>query len=92
MSETNVQAEPTYRQANINDADVISSVITEAMKEPNPVGFERALTPDEVRTWISRMGGEGGAFLAIMDGKVIGFAALDSTPSSRTPWCSACGC
>jgi GNAT superfamily N-acetyltransferase len=77
MSETNVQAEPTYRQANVNDADSIASVITEAMKEPNPVGFERALTPDEVRTWISRMGGEGGAFLAIMDGKVIGFAALD---------------
>ncbi len=77
MSETNVQAEPTYRQANVNDADAIASVIIEAMKEPNPVGFERALTPDEVRTWISRMGGEGGAFLAIMDGKVIGFAALD---------------
>ncbi len=77
MAETNVQAEPTYRQANINDADVIASVITEVMKEPNPVGFERALSPDEVRTWISRMGGEGGAFLAFIDGKVVGFAALD---------------
>ena len=77
MSETNVQAEPTYRQANVNDADAIASVISQAVKEPNPVGFERALTPAEVRTWISRMGSEGGAFLAIMDGKVIGFAALD---------------
>jgi hypothetical protein len=64
MPETNVQAEPTYRQATINDADAISSVITEVVKEPNPVAFERALSPDEVRTWISRMGGEGGAFLA----------------------------
>jgi len=77
MSEINVQAEPTYRQANINDADAIASVIAEVMKEPDPVGFDRALTPDEVRTWIMRMGGEGGAFLAIIDGKVVGFAALD---------------
>ncbi|MBI5288899.1 MAG: GNAT family N-acetyltransferase [Chloroflexi bacterium] len=77
MSEINVQAEPTYRQANINDADAIASVIGEVVKEPDPVGFDRALTPDEVRTWIMRMGGEGGAFLAIIDGKAVGFAALD---------------
>ena len=77
MADTNVQAEPTYRQANINDADAISAVITEVVKEPDPVAFERALSPDEVRTWIMRMGGEGGAFLAMLDGKVVGFAALD---------------
>ncbi len=77
MSETNVRTEPTYRQANVNDADAISSVIVEVVKEPNPVAFERALSPDEVRTWISRMGSEGGAFLGIVDGRVIGFAALD---------------
>ena len=77
MSETNVQAEPTYRQANVNDADAIASLISEAVKEPNPVGFERALSPDEVRTWISRMGSEGGAFLAMIDGRAVGFAALD---------------
>lgn len=77
MADTNVQAEPTYRQANINDADAIAAVIAEVVKEPDPVGFDRALSPDEVRTWIMRMGGEGGAFLAMLDGKVIGFAALD---------------
>ena len=77
MNETNVQTEPTYRQANINDADAIAAVIAEVVKEPDPVAFDRALTPDEVRTWLTRMGGEGGAFLAIVDGKVIGFAALD---------------
>ena len=77
MAETNVQSEPTYRQAQINDADAISSVIKEVVKEPNPVAFERALSPDEVRTWITRMGSEGGAFLGIIDGKVVGFAALD---------------
>ena len=77
MSEINVQAEPTYRQANINDADAIASVIAEVVKEPDPVAFERALSPEEVRTWIMRMGGEGGAFIAVIDGKVVGFAALD---------------
>jgi hypothetical protein len=27
MSDTNVQTEPTYRQANVNDAEAISHVI-----------------------------------------------------------------
>jgi GNAT superfamily N-acetyltransferase len=77
MSEANVTAEPTYRQANVNDAGSIAHVIEVAMEEPNPVGFEHALTNDEVRTWLSRLGGEGGVFLAIIGGKVVGFAALD---------------
>ena len=77
MSDANVAAEPTYRQANINDAAAVAHVIEVAMREPNPVGFDHALTPDEVRTWLSRLGGEGGVFLAIIDGKVVGFAALD---------------
>ena len=77
MADTNVQAEPTYRQANINDADAIASVIATVVKEPNPVAFEGPMTPDQVRTWISRLGGEGGVFLAIVDGKVVGFSALD---------------
>jgi GNAT superfamily N-acetyltransferase len=77
MTETNVQAEPTYRQANVNDGEEIAAVIAEVVKEPDPVAFERAMSPDEVRTWITRMGSEGGAFLAIIDGKVVGFAALD---------------
>jgi GNAT superfamily N-acetyltransferase len=77
MSQADVQSEPTYRQANVNDADAVAAVIAEVVKEPNPVAIERAQTPDEVRTWISRMGGEGGVFLATLDGKVVGFAALD---------------
>lgn len=77
MSDANVTAEPTYRQANVNDAAAIVHVIEVAMQEPNPVGFDHPLTPDEVRTWLSRLGGEGGVFLAIIDGKVVGFAALD---------------
>ena len=77
MSDANAAAEPTYRQANVNDAAAIVHVIEVAMQEPNPVGFDHALTPDEVRTWLSRLGGEGGVFLAIIDGNVVGFAALD---------------
>jgi len=77
MSDAHVATEPTYRQANVNDAAAIVHVIEVAMEEPNPVGFEHALTPDEVRTWLSRLGGEGGVFLAIIEGKVVGFAALD---------------
>ncbi len=77
MSDTNVQAEPTYRQATINDAAAIAHVIEVVFKEPNPVGFERPMTADEVRTWLSRLGGEGGAFLAIIEGEVVGFCALD---------------
>jgi GNAT superfamily N-acetyltransferase len=75
MSDTN--QEPTYRQANINDAEAIAHVIAVVFKEPNPVGFERPLSPDDVRTWLSRLGGEGGVFLAAIGGNVVGFAALD---------------
>lgn len=77
MSGTQVRAEPTYRQANINDAEEISAVIGVVVKEPNPVAFDGPLTPEQVRTWLSRLGGEGGVFLAIVDGRVVGFSALD---------------
>jgi GNAT superfamily N-acetyltransferase len=72
-----VTTQPVIRQANINDAEAISRVIETVVQEPNPVAFEGPMTPDQVRTWLSRMGGEGGAFLAIVDGKLLGFAALD---------------
>lgn len=77
MGETNVQAEPTYRQANVNDAEAIAGVIEVVMREPNPVGFDGPMTAQQVRTWLSRQAGEGGIFLAIIDGRVVGFAALD---------------
>jgi len=77
MSDTTTTSEPTYRQATINDADAIARVIAEVVKEPNPVGFDSAWSADQVRTWLTRMGGEGGAFLATIDGEVVGFAALD---------------
>lgn len=69
--------EPVYRQATIHDAESIAEIIAAVVKEPNPVGFDHALTPDEVRTWLTRLGGEGGVFLCLIDGKVAGFSALD---------------
>jgi len=70
-------SEPTYRQATIHDAEAVAEIIGVVVKEPNPVGFEGPMTADEVRTWLTRLGGEGGIFLCVIDGKVIGFSALD---------------
>ena len=77
MSETTTQSEPTYRQATVNDAEAIAGVIEIVVKEPNPVGIEGPMSADQVRTWLSRLGGEGGVFLATIDGSVVGFASLD---------------
>ena len=70
-------SEPTYRQATIHDAEAIAGIIATVVKEPNPVGFEGPMSADEVRTWLTRLGGEGGIFLCSIDSKVIGFSALD---------------
>ena len=70
-------SEPVYRQATINDADAIAGIIETVVQEPNPVGFEGPMTPDAVRTWLTRLGGDGGLFLCIVDGNVIGFSAID---------------
>jgi len=69
--------EPRFRQATIHDADIISEIIAAIVNEPNPVGFEGALTANDVRTWLTRLGGEGGIFLCEIEGGVIGFSALD---------------
>ena len=70
-------SEPTFRQATIHDAEAISQIINTVVREPNPVGFEGAMTADEVRTWLTRLGGEGGIFLGFIDGSTIGFSAVD---------------
>jgi L-amino acid N-acyltransferase len=68
---------PTFRRATTDDADAIASVIEAVMKGPQPVGFERAYSADEVRTWLSRLGDAGAVFLCLVEGKVAGFSALD---------------
>jgi GNAT superfamily N-acetyltransferase len=70
-------SEPTYRQATIHDADAVSTVINAVVQEPNPVGFAGPTSPEQVRTWLTRQGGEGGIFLCIIDGQVVGFSAID---------------
>ena len=70
-------SEPTYRQAAIHDAEAIAAIINTVIEEPNPVGFEGPSDPERVRTWLTRLGGEGGIFLCIVDGNAVGFSALD---------------
>jgi GNAT superfamily N-acetyltransferase len=70
-------ADPTYRQATIHDADAIASIINAVVTEPNPVGFDGPSTADGTRTWLTRLGGEGGIFLCYIDDIPVGFSALD---------------
>jgi GNAT superfamily N-acetyltransferase len=69
--------EPTFRQATIHDAEAIAEIINTVVQEPNPVGFEGPTTAEQVRTWLTRQGGEGGIFLCLLEGKAVGFSALD---------------
>ncbi len=69
--------EATYRQATLDDAEAIAEVINRVVQEPNPVGLEGPTTPERVRTWLTRQGGEGGIFLCLVEGRVVGFSALD---------------
>jgi len=72
-----VQVEATYRQATQDDAEAVAAVINSVVREPNPVAFEGPVTAEQVRTWLGRLGGEGGIFLCEVGGKVAGFSALD---------------
>jgi L-amino acid N-acyltransferase YncA len=75
------------RRATPDDAEQIAEIIDEVVAEPNPVGFDRPWTPDEVRQWLARQG-EHGAIFVVDDGRhVLGFAAMDfdsSRPSEST--------
>ena len=77
----------TIRRATPDDAEQIAKVIQEVVAEPNPVAFDRARTPDEVRAWISRQG-EHGAMFVVDDGRhIVAFAAMDFD-SSRPDECT----
>jgi len=69
--------EPTYRQAAIQDAEAIAGIIATIVQEPNPVAFEGPMSAEQVRTWLTRLGEQGAVFLCLIDGKVVGFSALD---------------
>ena len=70
-------SEPTYRQATVNDADAVATIINTVVQEPNPVGFDGPTTPENVRTWLTRLGADGGLFLCLIEGKAVGFSAID---------------
>lgn len=70
-------SEPTYRQATIHDAEEVAEVINTVVQEPNPVGFDGPTTAEQVRTWLTRQGGQGGIFLCIIEGSTVGFSAID---------------
>ena len=70
-------AEPNLRRATIDDAEQISAVIAEIVRAPEPVALRSALTPDQVRAWIERVGDQGGLFVCEVEGRIVGFSALD---------------
>ena len=70
-------SEPSYRQATIDDAAAIAELINTVVQEPNPVGFDGPSSAEQVRTWLTRQGGEGGIFLCLMGEQAIGFSAID---------------
>ena len=70
-------SEPEYRRATTDDAEAIASIINTVVEEPNPVGFDGPTTIENVQTWLTRQGDAGCIFLCLLDGKAIGFSALD---------------
>jgi RimJ/RimL family protein N-acetyltransferase len=70
-------AEPRVRRATEDDAEGISAVIEEILKDPAPVALREPLTAEQVVRWMDRLGDNGGLFVCEVEGTVVGFAALD---------------
>lgn len=70
-------ADPKIRRATEDDASDISSVISEILKDPQPVALRSPLSPEQVVNWIDRLGEQGGLFVCEVEGKMVGFSALD---------------
>ncbi len=70
-------SEPIYRRAVETDAEAVAAVIREVVEGPNPVVFDRPLSPGQVSAWMSRLGQSGAIWVAEQDGEVIGFGSLD---------------
>ena len=70
-------SDPVFRQATIDDAEAIATIINTVVEEPNPVGFDGPTTPENVRTWLKRQGEAGAIFLCQLDEDVVGFSSLD---------------
>ena len=70
-------SEPDYRLAAADDAAAISDVIRDVVEGPNPVVFDRPWSEEEVSVWRRRLGNSGAIYVAVDNGEVIGFGALD---------------
>jgi GNAT superfamily N-acetyltransferase len=70
-------ADSKVRRATEDDAADISTVITEILKDPEPVALRAEMSPEQVAAWIDRLGEDGGLFVCELEGRVAGFAALD---------------
>ncbi|HXH22642.1 MAG TPA: GNAT family N-acetyltransferase [Dehalococcoidia bacterium] len=69
--------EPRVRRATEDDAEGISAVIAEILKDPEPVALREPLSPEQVVRWMDRLGDNGGLFVCEVEGDVVGFSALD---------------
>ena len=69
--------QPGYRPATPADADAIAALIAEVVAEPDPVGIDRALSPEDVVAWLERLGASGALYVADAAGELAGFGALD---------------
>lgn len=77
----------TIRRAEPDDARAISEIITEILQEPNPVGFDGPMSPEQVRAWMERQSDDG-AMWVVDDGRnILAFAAIDFD-SSRPSECT----
>ncbi len=73
MTTTNAE----IRRAGLQDAQAIAAIIDRVVQEPNPVGLTSALDETQVAGWLRRLGDEGCIFVVSVDGRPVGFAALD---------------
>lgn len=77
MAEKEEQSGTVVRPATPADAPAIAAVIARVAEEPQPVGFRRALSAEEVEQWRRRLSDQGTLIVAERDGAVVGFGALD---------------
>lgn len=68
----------TIRRATRADAAQISEIITELVREPDPVALSGTRSPQEIEEWMDRQGDQGAFFVVEDDrGRLMGFATVD---------------
>lgn len=77
----------TVRRATPDDAPEVSRVVAEVLQDPDPVGLDGDMSPDEVARWMDRQGSYGAIFVVEDEGEVLGFGSIDFD-SSRVDECT----